>query len=259
MRVKWLGTASILVETEQATILIDPFYHEHHENFPKFPIENMKNVDAIFITHPHFDHFLNAEDVAKALNKPVYVCQKGISLYEKLGRDTSKLREIKVGEKIQIHDMQIQIFQGKHCVFDWRLILTTIRKMLCIHNLKLALIQNKLNCDYRIGKLDTYTFEISDGKKKLFIMGSANLNRKDVNPHHMDVLIYPYQGRSDMVSYSIPILQFLEPKKVILDHFDDSFPPMTVEMDCQALIQRGKEDNLPFEIVKPEYDSWISI
>ncbi|MCR4951559.1 MAG: hypothetical protein K6A40_09585, partial [Solobacterium sp.] len=57
-------------------------------------------------------------------------------------------------------------------------------------------------------------------------MGSMNLLDEDY-PEGADLLILPFQGRSDIDSFGEQIIRRLKPKTVLLDHYDDAFPPMS--------------------------------
>lgn len=41
------------------------------------------------------------------------------------------------------------------------------------------------------------------------------------------MLILPFQGRSDLEEYGLQIVRRLKPGKVYLDHWDDTFPPIS--------------------------------
>lgn len=260
MRVKWYGTATLLVETGSSRVLFDPYFHELNERLPKLPVEDFKDADAIFITHPHFDHFIDIDRITEVASKaPVYVSNRGIELAKEHGFCLKPMKEIQVGDLIQVGDMTVKIHQGKHCVFNHGLIFHKLRQAFCKKTLSETFRLWRLNRQFRIGSKNIFTFEIEADGKRMVIMGSANLDQKEINPHHMDVLVFPYQGRSDMMSYSAPMLEYFEPKKVILDHFDDSFPPLTTEMDCKAFVDYMKERNAGYDIVIPDYQEWIEI
>jgi len=73
------------------------------------------------------------------------------------------------------------------------------------------------------------------------LMGSLNLEENIEYPKGVDLLILPFQGRSDLSTYTIPLIQRLEPKKVLLDHFDDSFPPISSLVDTQPFVKLMRE------------------
>lgn len=60
------------------------------------------------------------------------------------------------------------------------------------------------------------------------------------DPTGADVLVLLFQGRSDPSHLGESLVRRLRPKAVLLDHYDDSFPPMTARIDTtafEALIQ----------------------
>ncbi len=44
----------------------------------------------------------------------------------------------------------------------------------------------------------------------------------------------PFQGRSDLTEYALPLAERLAPKAILLDHWDDAFPPMSAEIETGA-------------------------
>ncbi len=76
--VHYLGNEGLMIESEQSKILFDPFFNKNYQRFTLVPEEirtkifsNNKpydNVDIIFISHAHADHF-SAKDVATYLSK----------------------------------------------------------------------------------------------------------------------------------------------------------------------------------------------
>jgi len=55
MRLKWFGTASIMIEQNGTRLLFGPFF-PLNESTKKQPLDDMSSVDGIFATHGHFDH-----------------------------------------------------------------------------------------------------------------------------------------------------------------------------------------------------------
>ena len=66
LRVTWFGHSSMLVEIDGARILIDPIWEERAspaqwfgpQRFfaPTMPLEHMPELDAVLISHDHYDH-----------------------------------------------------------------------------------------------------------------------------------------------------------------------------------------------------------
>jgi L-ascorbate metabolism protein UlaG (beta-lactamase superfamily) len=72
--VLWLGQASVRITTPGGkVIMIDPWLKTN----PKTPanwkdLNALGKVDAILVTHAHFDHFADAPELAKMHNAPMY-------------------------------------------------------------------------------------------------------------------------------------------------------------------------------------------
>ena len=69
VEVSWLGHATIRLKLDDGTtVLVDPWL----EGNPACPESewNQEGVDAIYVTHGHFDHVLGVEAAAKADEKP---------------------------------------------------------------------------------------------------------------------------------------------------------------------------------------------
>jgi L-ascorbate metabolism protein UlaG (beta-lactamase superfamily) len=68
----------------------------------------------------------------------------------------------------------------------------------------------------------------------------------------VDVLILPYQGNNDLPARAEVVVKRLNPKSIILSHFDNAFPPMSRNVDLRPFKQM-MEKNFPMVfVVKPE-------
>ncbi|MDQ5814777.1 MAG: metal-dependent hydrolase [Actinomycetota bacterium] len=69
VKLTWLGHATFLLETGDARILIDPWV----QNNPACPddLKDLGSLDAMLITHAHFDHIGDAVEIARATSPEV--------------------------------------------------------------------------------------------------------------------------------------------------------------------------------------------
>lgn len=253
MDITWLGTASILIKSKDTVLLFDPFFGSFREDGVSFPLEILPLVQAIFITHPHLDHFCNIDTILKQSTAPVYVCRRGIEIARHHELETDRFREVQNGSTITLPDLKIQTYQSCHCRFDKTTVRETLHKALKPEHLTQALQIEKLNRQYRIdAENDVFAYKIQADGRTLFLMGTANL-REDISyPQHMDLLIFPYQGRSDMADYSLSLFEKLKPQAVLLDHFDDAFPPISCAMDCSEVIRLAARHFPDMKIFQPK-------
>lgn len=80
LRVTWLGHSSSLVELEGMRLLIDPVWGQRASPFsfagvkrfhpPPLPFEQLPDIDAVLISHDHYDH-LDRETVMKLASQPI--------------------------------------------------------------------------------------------------------------------------------------------------------------------------------------------
>ncbi len=81
MEITWLGHAAFKVEHDGFVIMIDPWI-----NNPNKPKElSLEKIDAILITHAHFDHVGDAAELAKEYSAKVYSIFEVSKIIEKQG------------------------------------------------------------------------------------------------------------------------------------------------------------------------------
>ena len=73
---------------------------------------------------------------------------------------------------------------------------------------------------------ETVCFLIKAEGKKIFVMGSMALSDIEY-PQKPDLLILPYQGKSDLLEPALETVAKLKPLCVLTDHFDNTFPPFS--------------------------------
>jgi len=131
----YLGNEGVLVAGKQRKILFDPLFDKNYQRFTLVPenlklkvfgnIEPFKNIDAIFISHSHADHF-DAKDISSYLHKyrnvqliaPTQVIDK-LKLLPDHKKITKQLHEVsmKVGEQpieIFLDGVQVEVIRIPH-------------------------------------------------------------------------------------------------------------------------------------------------
>ena len=91
LRVTLLGHSSLLVEIDGTTILIDPVFRERAsmvqwagpKRFYTAPlaIDDLPPLDAVLLTHDHYDHLDSAALRQLEKRKPLYVCSLGVETH----------------------------------------------------------------------------------------------------------------------------------------------------------------------------------
>ena len=63
MRMKWYGTATILLESNGTQLLFDPFFSRNYALF-RPPADELSATDAILLTHGHLDHIVDVPAIS---------------------------------------------------------------------------------------------------------------------------------------------------------------------------------------------------
>lgn len=253
MHATWLGTASILISAGGTRLLFDPYLRRHNPALPPFPLDEIADVDAIFITHPHFDHFSDLPRVMERCSAPIHVCERGIEIARQRGFDTARLRCIRAGDALRVGGLEVHAWQSCHCMYDRRILREVVSRAVRPSHLKEGLSIECENHRFRIDmRNDALAFEVRGDDRRVLLLGSANCREDVAYPTDMDLLIWPFQGHSGMDEYSLPFLDRFRPKRVMLDHFDDAFPPISAQIDCKPFLERAARLHPGIEILAPE-------
>lgn len=244
MKLTWMGTAALLLEQAEFTLAVDPF--------PGMPLgrapgpnrdeDRFRAADAVLVTHGHFDHIAAIPALYGGGPQPIYATAAPRKTLAGRGIDPERLRAIAPGDTVHIGPFAVTAYQGRHCKFDRPLLVHTVLSRRALAHLPRMIRLARLLASYP-EKGEILFYEVTDGEKRLQIVGSLGLDESTAYPTGADALVLPYQGRSDLADYALPLVERLRPKRVLLDHYDDAFPPMSDAIEtapfCRLLAQRG--------------------
>lgn len=74
-------------------------------------------------------------------------------------------------------------------------------------------------------------------------------------PKHCDLVILPCSGRSGITKVEGRLVDRLESKAILIDHFDDTFPPVSSRVDPEEFMREMEKRGIP--VIKPEYKEKI--
>lgn len=142
------------------------------------------------------------------------------------------------------------MLQGRHIDFRYRYLFDTLspwRVLRYARNLPFLYWANRLFKE--AGEI--VAFDVRAQNREILILGSLALDPEETYPEHVDVLVLPYQGNNDLPARAREVLARLQPRSVILSHFDNAFPPMSRTVDLRPLKKMMEEEFPQIKVVKP--------
>ncbi len=251
MKLRWFTAAAFTLTEGETVLSFDPFLGlPLGTRWPDLNGGTFSEVSVVFVTHGHFDHILEMPMLLAGSKAPVYATATPCKTLERHGVPADRLRTIRPGDAVEVGPFRVTAYPGRHCRFDRPLIRQTVWSSRLWRHLPRALRLLRYLIEYP-EKGETLFYEVTAGGKRIEIMGSLGLCPEADYPTGADALILPYQGRSDLQDYSLPFVERLRPKAVYLDHYDDSFPPLTADMDTNAFCRRLTDGGVPCRALEP--------
>ncbi|MBQ7637646.1 MAG: MBL fold metallo-hydrolase [Clostridia bacterium] len=248
MKITWYGTASLGIESEKTKLLFDPFIRLN-KKLTRLTLDDFKGFDHILLTHGHFDHLMYVPEIMK--REPditVYCTKTPEENLLSLGADKSNIRRISPGESFSLGDFSITVLRGKHIDFDMPYILSIIPKcaLRLPQTLRLLRLIKKLPENNEI-----VSFVLQSENKTVLLLGSYGFCEDEKYPPNTDLMVFPFSGNSGIARMAAVRLDALRPKRLLFDHFDDAFPPLTKRMDVEDYCETVKKALPDIETVVP--------
>ncbi len=236
MYIKWYGTASIEIESNGQRLLFDPFVPVKGSEV-ETTLDDYDGFDTVLVTHGHFDHIGSLPAISKRnAEMQIYSTWTPYSTLVKKEVDARKLHLVQYDDELQFNDICVRVWHGKHA----ELPIHSIRKIAGVFkrrnlmNLSYLMKENKESPEND----ETVIYEVKAEGKMILVMGSMNLREEIDYPLGADILILPYNGWSDNYRAAIDVIKRLKPKRILLDHYDDSFPPLTSKISVKPILTR---------------------
>lgn len=256
MEIRWFGTATLALTAGGQSIVFDPFISLNNE-LPRPTITELAQYGDIFITHGHFDHLIDVPLVLKAGKSTVYCSAIAAATLVRDGVDQSRIKVIKPGDCLDNGPFKIKVYRGEHIKFNLPLIIKTLFSRRAITNFKD--LQKLVNLAKLYPQGEVLVFLIEAGGKKVLHMGSLNLAANVEYPTEVDLLTLPFQGRSDLDTYTPKFIERLKPAALLLHHTCDSFPPVSSPVRTEDFT-RAMELRYPgLKVIRPVYNQPVTL
>lgn len=249
MKITWFGTASLLIEHENDRILIDPFLGlRGAKNRPS--LSDYHQAQSILVTHGHIDHLGSIPAILRDFDATIYCSECPCATLERRKVDEDQIVAIRPGDTLHFGEITVNVLSGKHIRFDSKLIKSTFLNLRVLRYFPNFLLLFLKNHSYPEGK-ETLAFHIECNGKKILVLGSLGLDERENYPKNVDMLVLPYQGASDLITPTLAVIRQIKPRTLLLDHFDDAFPPISRQIDTKPLKKALAEHFPGLPVVKP--------
>lgn len=128
IRVTYLGVNGFQFENGTHALLVDPYFtrvglwagalNERIESNPNRVSEGLQhvrqNIDAILITHAHFDHLLDTPEIIRRTSARLIAGRTAVHLVESLGISPDKCVAVKPESTRQMGPWTIRVFAARH-------------------------------------------------------------------------------------------------------------------------------------------------
>lgn len=125
LRVTWLGHAAVLIEIDGQRILTDPVWSERASPFtwigprrwytPPVPVDALPKLDAVLISHDHYDHLDQATVVALSKRGTRFVVPLGIGAHLAYwGVPEAQITELDWWEKARVGELELVCTPARH-------------------------------------------------------------------------------------------------------------------------------------------------
>ncbi len=250
MKAVWHGTAGVELIHEQGRLLFDPFVPLRGSPVD-VKIGEFDGFSDIFVTHCHIDHVADLPRIVKR-NPDVMIYCTGTPYRTLLKKSVParNLTRIDYGQELRVKGFTVRVYHGKHAVLP-RVDLARVRSWLgspARGNIPRIAAEF---LTYRENDETAFYLIEADGKT-ISLMGSMNL-RGDVDyPSGSDLLVLPYNGWEDNFPPALRIVERLAPKRILLDHYDDTFPPVSPFVDLSPILRQYGDRVAPMILRKVE-------
>ena len=234
MKIKWYGTAGVSFETENSAIIFDPYIPCRGSETPSAEAEFLRFKDII-ITHGHFDHVSTLPKTVKKSGAKIWCTVTPYVNLSCMGIPDGNLRKFAPGDVMEFGDIKVTPFRSLHVKYDKKLLKSIIFSFRVIRRFGnlVKLAGDSLDCtmgDEIVG------FLIEAEGKRIYLMGSLGWRDDTEYPDNVDLLVMPYQGTSDLLTPALQFIEMTHPKAIFLDHFDDTFPPLSSHIDTSDIV-----------------------
>lgn len=249
LELEWLGVSGYRMTYQGQTIFIDPYVSRaplrslllrrtalHDAAMIDRFINPPGEVAGVLVGHTHFDHAIDAPEIARRFNTKAYGSASLRQLMRIHGLEDStvvvepnKIYELGPFKTRFIRSRHSKLILGKKVPFDGELT--------CDH------LHGLTPGAYKCGQVWGIRIEVAG--KSFYHQGSADLIDDELPGEPVDFFLAGVAGRSVTKDYWKRILPKLDPATIVPTHYDNFFAPLG---EAMKPVTKAKLDELPSEI-----------
>jgi len=262
----WLGTAGFRIEVAGCVLLIDPYLSRPAYARPRLPLtlSDMGPIDAIFLSHGHFDHALDAPRVAARSGAWVYASTDIVETLIRRGVPLDQAVAIDGEGEGSVGPIAFQAFPAGHVTFDLPLIVRTFLR--CVRDRVDWSSLFSLWRRWPSGRPLAWRLSWPNGKRSslsILHIGSAGATEAQLSRlaavGRPDWLLFPLQGHSQIHQIGLRALKRLKPRVVIPHHHDDFYPPLSQCIDISPFEKSVRGLSFPVHVIAPSIGERIPL
>jgi L-ascorbate metabolism protein UlaG (beta-lactamase superfamily) len=220
---KWLGTAGWEIQLAKTIILIDPFLTRKDRSMgaewktdEEAVLKVIRGGDYIFAGHSHHDHIGDVPFIAKRFGSKIIGSTTTTNLALTAGVNKSQLITISGGEKLDFKEFSVQVIESRH---GWR----QGRPPRKENEEILSPWQGPIRgADFVDGGSFLYYFTF--GQQRVLHQSTGNVIEDKLKGLRPDFVLM----NSSHQAYNLSsVLKTLNPKVIIVHHFDDWAAPFS--------------------------------
>ncbi|HTM21997.1 MAG TPA: MBL fold metallo-hydrolase [Kofleriaceae bacterium] len=247
LEMTWLGAAGWLLRHGDTTIAIDPFFHRPPAARPILALrrDDLPVIDYLLATHAHYDHFADVPYLACTRARATYVPRAALRDLERerrrlpaaLRRAETRWHGVVGGETIALGDLHISFHRIGTERFDLAMARDAIGKLARHGDRHDWATAVRFLGSHFCGACHAILLHDRATDRKLIFFGMLTTDLGTLPAEHagVDVAVLPYcPANADYLAESVHVARALRPATVLVHHFDQFLPPVTVGLDMPA-------------------------
>ena len=237
LKVTFLGATTLLFDDGSSRVLIDGFLTRPplHEVLAG-PIRTDEtrvrrilrdagatHIDAIFVTHSHYDHALDVGFIAQVTGAALYGSESTLNIGRGSKLPENRLVRFNMDHWFSVGQFRVHVYPSKHSP-PIALINDNLGE-----NIALPLHQPARESEYVEG--GSFDILIAHGVNTILVKGSANYLRGALRDVHADTVFLPiggvgFRGEAFHRRYYANTVGCVMPSLVVVTHWDSLFAPL---------------------------------